>query len=238
MNAKLIRLGRAALCASTLVLAPTTSHASVLVPGGAVMPDVLGGAAGTLVDAMLTPLLSGTELIANLRTAVVMNSGGTLDFYYQIGNKGTSGHNLNLAANQAFSIPSAFVTDVFFRLENGGLDFFHNGSLGGAPTLAARSADGMVVGFQFFGSPFRSALKINPGEVTRILVIRTNATDYVPGLTTVSNGITSSGASFAPGGFAPSAVPEPASLLLLGSAFAAAGYMARHRGAKKKTTTI
>jgi hypothetical protein len=236
MNAKLIRLGRAALCAMTLLLAPTTTHATVLVPGGAVMPDVLGGDAGTLVDSMLTPLLSGPELIANLRTAVVMNSGGTLDFYYQIGNKGTSGHNLNLAANQAFTLGSStFVTDVFYRLENGGLDFFHNGT--GSPSLASRSADGVVVGFEFAGNPLQNALKINPGEVSRILVIRTNATNYVPGLTTIANSITSTGGSFAPGGFAPSAVPEPASLLLLGSAFAAAGYMARHRVPKRKPTT-
>jgi len=236
MNAKLIRLGRAALLASTLVVVPATSQATVLVPGGVVMPDVLGGSAGTLVDSLLTPLNVGGDLIANLRTAVVMNSGGTLDFYYQIGNKGTSGHNIDFSFNQSFASGVTFATDVFYRLENGGLDFFHNVT-SGAPSLAARSADGAEVGFHFSGSPLRSALRINPGEVSGILVIRTNATNYVPGLTTISNSITASGGSFAPSGFAPSAVPEPASLLLLGSAFAAAGYVARHRVARKKPTT-
>ena len=235
MSANLIRFSRAALLASTLLVVPATSQATVLVPGGVVMPDVLAGSAGTLLDSLLTPLTDGGELIANLRTAVVQNAGGTLDFYYQIGNKGTSGHNLDFSFNQSFATGSTFVTDVFYRLENGGLDFFHTGT--GAPSLAARSADGVEVGFHFSGSPLRSALRINPGEVSRILVIRTNATNYAPGLTTVANSITSSGASFAPSGFAPSAVPEPASLLLLGSAFAAAGYVARHRVAKKKPTT-
>lgn len=197
------------------------------------MPDLLGGAAGTLVDSLLTPLTSGSELIANLRTAVVMNSGGTLDFYYQIGNKGTSGHKLDLAFNQSFAPGSSITTDVFYRLENGGLNFFHNVS-SGIPTAAARSGSGDVVGFEFSGSPFRSALRITPGEVSSILVIRTNATTYAAGSTTIANSISLTGDSFAPGLDSVSAVPEPASLLLLGSAFAAAGYAARHRVAKKK----
>lgn len=236
MTANVIRLGRAAVLATTLLGVPATSQATVLVPGGAVMPDVLTGTAGTLVDSLLTPLTSGGELIANLRTAVVMNAGGTLDFYYQIGNKGTSGHNIDLAFNQSFATGSTFATNVFYRLANGGLDFFHS-VLGGVPTTATRSADGTVVGFEFSGSPLRSALRINPGEISSILVIRTNATDYMPGSTTISNSITLTGASFGPD-FPPSAVPEPASLLLLGSAFAAAGYVARHRVAKKKPTTV
>jgi hypothetical protein len=237
MKATLIRLSRAALLASMLLVDPATSQATVLVPGGAVMPEILAGSAGTLVASLLTPLTSGSELIANLRTAVVMNSGGTLDFYYQIGNKGTSGHNIDLAFNQSFAPGSTFATDVFYRLENGGLDFFHNVA-SGVPSVASRNSSGSVVGFEFSGSPIRSALRINPGEISSILVIRTNATTYAAGSTTISNSITLTGDSFAPSGFAPSAVPEPASLLLLGSAFAAAGYVARHRVAKKKPTTV
>ena len=77
MNANLIRLSRATLLALTLLVVPATSHATVLVPGGAVMPDVLDGSAGTLLNSVLTPLTSGGELVARLRAAVVMNSGGT-----------------------------------------------------------------------------------------------------------------------------------------------------------------
>jgi hypothetical protein len=201
------------------------------------MPGLLTDDAGTLVASLLTPLTSGTELIANLRTAVVRNAAGTLDFYYQIGNKGTSGHNIDLAINQSFAAGGAFVTDVFYRLGNGGLDFFHNVT-SGVPSVAQRSGDGSEVQFGFSGSPIQSALRINPGEVSSILVIRTNATTFGGGTTTVANSITLTGGSFAPTGFAPSAVPEPASLLLLGSAFAAAGYVARHRARKKPTTTV
>jgi hypothetical protein len=240
MNAKLIRLGRAALCATTLMLGTATAHATVLVPGGTVVPAVLAGPAGTLVDSILTPLTSGPNLIANLRAAVVLNAGGTLDFYYQIGVSGTSGHNLALSTDQAFAIPATtFVTDVFYRLENGGLPFFHTGSAAAFPLTADRSGDGIVVGFNFTGPGALNSTKINAGEVSRILVVRTNATNYVPGLTTVANSVIAAGESFAPfAPFAPSTVPEPASLLLLGSAFAAAGYVARRRNAKSKPTTV
>jgi hypothetical protein len=192
-----------------------------------------------LVDSILTPLTSGGELIANLRAAVVMNAGGTLDFYYQIGNSGMSGHNFSLSTDQAFAIPSStFVTDVFYRTENGGLPFFHDGSAAATPLSVDRSADGMVVGFNFSGPGTRNSTRINAGEVSRILVVRTNATNYVPGLTTIANSLVLGGQSFAPfAPFAPSVTPEPTSLLLLGSGFAAAGYVARLRISKRKTTT-
>jgi hypothetical protein len=201
------------------------------------MPDILAESAGTLVNSVLTPLTLNGDIIARLRAAVVMNAGGTLDFYYQISNPGTSRHNLAFSLSESFATGAAFATSVFYRLENGGLDFFLNGMADASPSAANRSADGTMVNFEFVGSPIQSELKINPGEVSRILVIRTNATSFVGGLTTIGNGITLTGPSFAPSGFAPSAVPEPASLLLLGSAFAAAGYVARHRVAKKKPTT-
>lgn len=230
MNAKLIRLCGAALCAGALLLSPATSKATVLVPGGTVVPDILIGPAGTLVDSLLTPLVGSPDVIAAMRTAVVRNAGGTLDFYYQIGNSGISDFALNMVSSLSFAIPAmTFATDVFFRLENGGLPFFHIGSPAAAPLTSSRSADGVVVDFNFrLGN--LNAPRINSGEVSRILVIRTNATNYVPGLTTASNGsVLVAGPSFAP-----SAVPEPTSLLLLSSAFAAAGYVARHRASRRK----
>jgi len=235
MKSDLKRLCRTALCVGALLLGPTaSSQATVLIPGTTVVPDLLAGPAGTLVDTVLTPLTFGGELIANLRAAVVMNAGGTLDFYYQIGNSGMSGTNLATTTDQSFAIPAmTFATDVFYRTDPGGLPVFLPGSAQAVPLSAERSNDGVVVGFNFTAPGTRNSSRINPGEVSRILVIRTNATNYVPGLTTIGNGIITSGQSFAP--FAPSVTPEPTSLLLLGSAFAAAGYVARQRIRRKPT---
>jgi hypothetical protein len=80
------------------------------------------------------------------------------------------------------------------------------------------------------------ATQINPGETSRVLVIRTNATDYIPGLSFVGDPIVAGAFTFAPGGAALAAVPEPASLALLSSAFAAAGYLARRRTKRKDPT--
>jgi hypothetical protein len=237
MNANLSRFGRAALCAATLMLGPaTTSHATVLVPGGTVVPALLAGPAGTLVDSIFTPLTSGTNFLGNLRAAVVLNAGGTLDFYYQMATSGLSGVSLRSMTHQSFMTPST--TDVYTRTDNGGLAFFYNNGTGNPANADRSSGAGVVVGFNFVGPPNVNLL--NPGEISRILVVRTNATAYVPGLTTVSDGgaTNASGQSFAPlAPFAPSTVPEPASLLLLGSAFAAAGYVARRRKEKSKPTT-
>lgn len=240
MKSELIRLFRAALCVGALLLGPTTSQATVLIPGTTVVPDLLAGPAGTLVDTVLTPLTVGGDLIANLRAAVVQNAGGTLDFYYQIGNSGMSGTNLSSSTDQAFAIPAmSFATDVFYRTDPGGLPVFQDGSAAAVPLSVDRSADGVIVGFNFTGPGTLNASKINPGEVSRILVIRTNATNYVPGLTTIANGFITGGPSFAPfAPFAPSVTPEPTSLLLLGSAFAAAGYVARQRISKRKPTAL
>ena len=104
MNVNLIRLGRVALLTSALLVAPATSHAALLSPGGLVQPDLLVGPAGTLVDSTLSPLIAGGQ-IASLRAAVVHNAGGTLDFYYQLGNSGLSAVNLNVVNNQSFALP-------------------------------------------------------------------------------------------------------------------------------------
>src|SRR5512134_3508708 len=51
MRIMLLRNGCAALIATTLLLGPSTAQATVLVPGGTVVPEVLTGAAGTLLAA-------------------------------------------------------------------------------------------------------------------------------------------------------------------------------------------
>jgi hypothetical protein len=212
-----------------LLFAPPRAEAAVLLPGGSVNPDILLEAPGALLEST-NITLNG---VGSLTAAVIRSASGALDFYYQITNNVGSGHNLARNANATFA-PEGFevATDVFYRIDNGGLGMFSAGSLGATPLTVDRDPNGVVVGFNFTGFGQPPGTRINPGETSRILVIRTDATQYMPGLSFVINGVIAGGDTFAPA----AAVPEPASLALLSSAFAAAGYLARRRKAKKDQT--
>jgi hypothetical protein len=141
MKAPFTRVGRAALCLTVLLLAPSAGQAALLMPGTTVVPDIL----------------------ADVPVAVEA------------------------------SVLQGLVSDNFSG--------------------------------------------IAPGETSPILVIRTNATTFSNGVSTVSDDINLAENTFdAVGTFQPAAaaIPEPASLVLLSSAFAAAGYVARHRARKRK----
>jgi hypothetical protein len=228
MRVTVARHGCAILSAAILLLGSSTAHATVLVPNSSVVPDLLAGPAGTVeASAVGLPFDTG-DVEGTLTAAVVRNAAGTLDFYYQITVALTSLDSLSRNTDAAFALftPSfVFTTDVFFREDTGGLAEFSDGDAGAQPLSADRNATGRVVGFNFLAPPGETG--IDPGETSRILVIRTNATVFTAGTSSVIDG----GVDMVDT-FAPDAVPEPASLVLLGSAFAAAGYMARHRGAK------
>jgi hypothetical protein len=223
------RYGRAVLCAATL-LAASTAHATVLVPGGTVVPAVLGGPAGALEASAINLALNTGDVQGSLTAAVVRNAGGTLDFYYQITNALGSMDSLSRNTNSLFAtLSTLYDTSVFYRTDTGGLGIFSVGDAGATPLTAERNMTGRVVGFNFLSLP--GVTGIDPGETSRILVIRTNAVDFTAGMSSVIDGGVDSVDTFAPTG---SPVPEPASLLLLSSAFAAAAYVARHRGGTRR----
>ena len=224
MRLTLVRNGFAALIATTLLLGPSTAQATVLVPGGTVAPELLTGPAGTLLAAASNLPFDTGDVMGTLTAAVVRNAMGTLDFYYQITNDLASIDSLSRNTNSAFALLGGpvFATSVFFREDTGGLAEFSNGDAGAAPLTADRGMTARVVGFNFLSLP--GATGIDPGETSRILVIRTNATIFIPGISSVIDGGVDSVDAFAP-----SSVPEPASLVLLSSAFAAAAYVTRNR---------
>ena len=97
---------------------------------------------------------------------------------------------------------------------------FVDGSV--APITADRNAGGNVIGFQF-GPP--DSAKLQPGQISNVLVISTNATEFTTGSASVIDGGVTTAASFQP-----VMMPEPASLLLIGGGLIALGGARRPRG--------
>jgi hypothetical protein len=98
---------------------------------------------------------------------------------------------------------TGWTTDVFYVDPGGG------GAAGRFPASADRDGSGSTIGFNF--DPF-----VAPGAATQVMVIRTNASNFTGGFL----GMTGLGGSTTVGAFQPTAgaaVPEPASLLLLGT---------------------
>ena len=100
-------------------------------------------------------------------------------------------------------------------------------------TFADRDApDGSTVGFDFSATGASAALAINPGETSLILAIKTNAPDWTLGFASVIDGGAQTVPAFQPTGTPiPPAldVPEPATLLLVGSAVIGMGVTVRRR---------
>ena len=125
-------------------------------------------------------------------------SGECLDFVYQFKNESNSKDVLERFSMSSFAAlgMSAFV--------NVGMDALgvHD------PIDIGWTADGAVIAFNF--TPFHDQIAI--GETTQLLVIQTQALQYAGGWVSAQDGTTGSSPALAP-----TAVPEPGTMLLLGS---------------------
>jgi len=191
------------------------ANADPLLPGGlqaGPIANLNGSGPGVLLANLATQTLNGvdttgvTTFTASFTTAVYRNAGGTLDFYYQFSNSAGSADELRRLTASSFA---GFTTDVFFRNDGGTLGLgFVNGTENSL-TIDRSGGSGAVVGFLF---PNATGQSIAPGETSLTFVIRTNATNFRPGSASVIDGAT---ADF--NAFAPANVPEPTSMVLLGS---------------------
>ena len=206
------------------------------VPGATVVPGLTSDTPGTLVGSNVATFISslGTSS-GKLVSAVYRESGGTLDFYYQVTNN-TTAPNCGAAGQPACDPISretdtnffGFLTSLGFRTDGailpGGI--FVTGTV--VPVTGDRNSVGDVVGFSF--NPPDSA-KIQPGQISDVLVISTNATNFTTGNASVIDGGVTTVSAFEPS----SAVPEATSLLFIGGGLLALSFI--YRSSRKKPTS-
>lgn len=158
---------------------------------------------GTLLDTAITNIsnfgYNGTA------RAAVYDSGSGLDFYYQFSNNASSLHGVERFSFYDFTSLNAELIDVYQTATAFGI--FVTGTE--SSDYADRTNFG-VLGISFVPNGFS---KIDPGTSSYIQIVRTNATEYMPGYFGLLNGFGDNAAGFAP--TVAAVVPEPGSAPML-----------------------
>jgi len=214
------------------------SYATLLASGSTVVPDISPEAASSALIATTTSTFNtnnpgaGTGIKGSVTENVYRVVAGTLDFVYQVTVDSNSIESVEHVTGGSFA---GFTTNVSqFASAPGlatGTDPSITANRGGSPIPPGNTTGGVVsFNFGLLGGIFA----VQPGDTSFALIIRTNARNYKPGTIGV---IDASGVTLP--GFAPSAVPEPTSLMLLaGLSLGAAGAGAVRRWRKGQPEAV
>jgi len=204
------------LCA----LSPAPTRANLIGPGtGPVLPDIfLVNTFGAIVaDTGVVPFLGagGAPVKGRFREIVVIDTvSGHLDFLYEITNDGVAGVNDTVGRFTATNF-SGVTTDVGYATDSV-IDLI-TGLPHIAPATVGRSGPpGPTVGWDYPG------FSMTYGTDSDVMVIKTNVDIFTLGGVSVIDGGSANIAAFGP-------IPEPATMLLLGSGLLGMGIFARRR---------
>jgi len=187
------------------------------VPISGVNSGSLGSLTGGTLLASLSSAFSTPSWAGTLYTTVIKETTGTLSFLYQV--KVASGTDvLTRLTTVSFT---GFTTDVDYLSDPfTGFGFVAPVGVDPFPHDADRHTSN-VIGFDFSSGSTDPGLFA--GQTTNVMYVRTNATNYTKGSSSLIDGFVTTVDSFAP----TAAVPGPAALIPFGIGFAAS--LARRR---------
>ena len=211
--------------AAAIAFTSVPAHAAVVLAGttGNAIDPFDASTRGTLLASSSTSA-TGLSFAATFNTAVYRNTLGTLDFYYQIVRTG-AGSGPPPYGDTGIQYLDGSPYDslgVFAYVDNSDFDgaglFLALNNPNGSGGTAFRSADGNTVGIDL--SPIILFGTYNTGTY----IFRTNAVDFTAGTFGARSRTLLQTAAFAP-----VAVPEPGSWMMLLMGFAGLGFVLRAR---------
>lgn len=218
-------VGFAGLLIALITTAPL-AHATLLdlgLGGGTLATSIPSLPAGSIIDTTVPEVQTATSSnggvwSASLQTVVYQETGtGMLDFLYQY--KTLTSSNGSAPDELAVSNFLEPILGVGYLTQN--LSGMSGGSV--APVSIVRN--GGTVDFNFCPLPGVLACDVvAPGDTTFTLVVQVAATSVAPGFISLQDG---GNANF--DGFEPGSVPEPAGIVLFGTAFAMTAFFLRRR---------